>query len=287
MLITTFFSILIYYATAFKIQINSVGKNISFLSLFAVIFALVFLGNFFTYNFLFYQSDSNLKILIFLNKLFSNISFVNSKIDEYGLYNGLIDYDKTNDYMLMNICSYKDKIKLFMTGMPNYHCMNFTRLIYGSGFIFLIFIYNSLKISKMITNYKILTLNSNDKIAIYFYFLSSLFYVFSLTYVDMLSGSYMLHSRTRFLEVANLLILFNFIIIFSKDLNINDLIKKIVIFIILIKFLLPFSLNLKFIKHYNYIAPLYYDLPYYSYYYYNNWYINQWKKNFKYILRNI
>ena len=40
-------------------------------------------------------------------------SFANSKISELGLYNPLILYDKTNDYMLMNICSFKNKIDLY------------------------------------------------------------------------------------------------------------------------------------------------------------------------------
>ena len=40
----------------------------------------------------------------------------------------------------MNICSFKDKIELFMTGIPSYHCFNYTRLIFGSGLIFVLYL---------------------------------------------------------------------------------------------------------------------------------------------------
>ena len=97
----------------------------------------------------------------------------------------------------------------------------------------------------------------------------------------------MLHSRTRFLEVANILILFNFIMLFSINYNLKKHFgKKIIIFLIAFKFLLPFSANaksLKFLHVNNYIAPLY-DSPRY---YYNNWYFKQWWKNFKYIFNKI
>tara|TARA_Y100000816_G_C26044136_1_gene547071 strand:- start:948 stop:1256 length:309 start_codon:yes stop_codon:yes gene_type:complete len=102
----------------------------------------------------------------------------------------------------------------------------------------------------------------------------------------MLSGSYMLHSRTRFLEVANILILFNFVTLFSINFDANDVGKKIIIFLIIIKFLLPFAANaksIKFLQQYNYIAPIY-ESPIH---YYNSWYLNQWWKNFRYILSNM
>ena len=99
----------------------------------------------------------------------------------------------------------------------------------------------------------------------------------------MLSGSYMLHSRTRFLEVANILILFNFVMLFSINFNLQNLYKKIIVFLILFKFLLPFSINFNIFKNYIHQAPIY-DIPHSDY---NNWYINQWKKNFKYIFENI
>ncbi len=276
----------IYYFYSLKININSLNIKITAFSLFFIILSLLFLGNFFTYFFLFANSESNSEILISFNQLFSKFSYVNSKINENGLYNALINYDKSNDFMMMNICSFKDKINLFMTGQPNYHCMTYTRLIYGSGFIFLIFVYNSLKILSLIKPLREFTINPNYKISIYLYFLSTFFYLFSLTYADMLSGSYMLHSRTRFLEVANMLILFNFVMLFSINFEEKDLGKKIIIFLILIKFLLPFSANAKSIKFLHtdtYTAPLY-DA---SRHYYNNWYLNQWWKNLKYLINKI
>jgi len=111
----------------------------------------------------------------------------------------------------------------------------------------------------------------------------------------MLSGSYMLHSRTRFLEVANMLILFNFVMLFSINFEENNLGKKIVVFLILIKFLLPFSVNAKSIKFLqnrsyidkSYIAPPLYDSPRHNNNYYNNWYLNQWWKNLKYLINKI
>lgn len=277
---------LVYYFFSIKIDIKYSSFKISFLSLLTLIFSLIFLGNFFSYFFLFAESGTSSESLIHFNQLFSKFSYVSSKINENGLYNAMINYDKSNDFMMMNICSFKDKIDLFMTGMPNYHCMNYTRLIYGSGFIFLIFVYNSSKIYSLINPLQEFTIEPKYKISIYLYFLSTFFYIFSLTYVDMLSGSYMLHSRTRFLEVANILILFNFIMLFSINYNLKNTGKKIIIFLIALKFLLPFSANaksLKFLHVNNYIAPLY-DSPRY---YYNNWYFKQWWKNFKYIFNNV
>ena len=131
---------LVYYLFSIKINIKYSSFKISLLSLFTIIFSLIFLGNFFSYFFLFVDSGTSSESLIHFNQLFSKFSYVSSKINENGLYNAMINYDKSNDFMMMNICSFKDKIELFMTGMPNYHCMNYTRLIYGSGFIFLIFV---------------------------------------------------------------------------------------------------------------------------------------------------
>jgi len=285
----------IYYFFSLKINVNSINIKIASFSFFLIIFCLLFLGNFFTYFFLFTKSGSSSEILINFNQLFSKFSYVNSKINENGLYNSMINYDKSNDFMMMNICSFKDKINLFMTGMPNYHCISYTNLIYGSGFIFLIFVYNSLKILGLINPLKEFTINPDYKIPLYLYFLSTFFYLFSLTYVDMLSGSYMLHSRTRFLEVANMLILFNFVMLFSINFEENNLGKKIVVFLILIKFLLPFSVNAKSIKFLqnrsyidkSYIAPPLYDSPRHNNNYYNNWYLNQWWKNLKYLINKI
>lgn len=286
MVFLTILAGLIYYFFSLKINIDFTNFKITLLSLFVIILSLFFLGNFFSYFFLFVNSGSSSEILIYLNQLFSKFSYVNSSINENGLYNAMINYDKSNDFMMMNICSFKDKIDLFMTGMPNYHCMNYTRLIYGSGFIFLIFVYNSLKIVSLLKPLQEFTIDPKYKISIYLYFLSTFFYIFSLTYVDMLSGSYMLHSRTRFLEVANILILFNFVTLFSINFDANDVGKKIIIFLIIIKFLLPFAANaksIKFLQQYNYIAPIY-ESPIH---YYNSWYLNQWWKNFRYILSNM
>ena len=179
--------------------------------------------------------------------------------------------------MLMNICSFKDKIDLFMTGMPNYHCINLQRLIYGSGLIFLILTYNSLKALTLIKNISNEKLNKKYEISLFFYFLSIFFYTLSLTYADMLSGSYLLHSRTRFLEVANILILINFVMLFSIEYKKNAINKQIIITLIIIKIFSPFLLNLNIIKNYKNLN---------SEAYYNNWYINQWTNNLKFLKKN-
>ena len=274
---STILSASIYYLFATKLVSNTFElKNIFILKLF-YFFSLIFLGNFFTFIFLFDQSNSKFEIFLYINKIFSILSFANSKISEHGLYNSLILYDKTNDYLLMNICSFKDKIDLFMTGVPNYHCINLQRLIYGSGLIFLILIYNSLKALTLIKNISNEKLNKKYEISLFFYFLSIFFYTLSLTYADMLSGSYLLHSRTRFLEVANILILINFVMLFSIEYKNNAINKQIIITLIIIKIFSPFLLNLNIIKNYKNLN---------SEAYYNNWYINQWTNNLKFLKKN-
>ena len=277
MIFTTLISCFIFYLFSMRTSIYIKKTNNVIILIFFFIFSLFFLGNFFTFFFIFDQSETKSEIFINLNNIFSILSYANSKISEHGLYNSLILYDKTNDYMLMNICSFKDKINLFMTGMPNYHCMNLERLIYGSGLIFLIFTYNTFKIINIFKKIKNKKFSIKQEIGVFFYFLSIFVYVFSLTYTDMLSGSYLLHSRTRFLEISNILILFNFIIIFSLDFKDSELKKKIIIGLILIKIFSPFLLNLNLIKNYSNLN---------SVAYYNNWYLKQWVTNFKFLINN-
>lgn len=277
MIACTIFSSLMYYLYSAKQDNNNYKlKNIFIIKLF-YIFCLIFLGNFFSFFFLFDQSNSKLDFFLYLNKIFSILSYANSKINEHGLYNSLILYDKTNDYMLMNICSFKDKIELFMTGMPNYHCFNLKRLVYGSGLIFLIFTYNSLKVIAFMKSTINERLDRKFEISIFFYFLSIFFYTLSLTYTDMLSGSYLLHSRTRFLEIANILILINFVMLFSLEYKKNTINKQIIITLIVIKIFSPILLNYNIIKNYKNSN---------SKAYYNNWYISQWTNNFEFLKEN-
>ncbi len=261
-------SIIVYYLIALKIEFNSISIKFTSSILFFCFFCLIFLGNFLSYYFLFGKSEINFSLIIYLNDIFSNISLVNSKIPETGLYNSMIEYDKNNKYMFMNICSFKDKIELFMTGMPNYHCFNYTRLIFGSGLIFLFYVYNSIKAFNLIKNSNSLSSNFFNQIAIYLYILSTFYYILSLFYSDMISGSYLLHSRTRFIEVSSFLILFNFVILFSSNFDFDRFYKKIIIILLVIKFIVPFSINVFNVDKYN------------------NWYVNQWVKNFLFLKNN-
>lgn len=261
-------SIIVYYLLALKLETNSINKKFTASILIFCFFSLIFLGNFLSYYFLFGKSEINFSFIIYLNDVFSNISLVNSKIPETGLYNSMIEYEKNNKYILMNICSFKDKIELFMTGMPNYHCFNYTRLIFGSGLIFLFYIYNSIKVFDLLNNSSSLSSNFFSQISIYLYLLSTFYYILSLFYSDMISGSYLLHSRTRFIEVASFLILFNFVILFSSNFDLDKIFKKIIIILLIIKFTVPFSINVFNIDKYD------------------NWYLNQWIKNFIFLKNN-
>mgnify|MGYP007000093454 len=70
-------------------------------------------GNFFSYFFLFDNPEINFKLIFHLNDIFAVVSSANANIEKTGLYNSMIEYNKNNEYMLMNICSFKDKIDLF------------------------------------------------------------------------------------------------------------------------------------------------------------------------------
>ena len=140
MLFGIFLSFFTYYYSTLNFRFNKISKRFTLSILIIIFFSLIYIGNFFSYFFLFDISEINFKLIFHLNDIFAVVSSANANIEKTGLYNSMIEYNKNNEYMLMNICSFKDKIDLFMAGMPNYHCMSYTRLIFGSGIIFLFFV---------------------------------------------------------------------------------------------------------------------------------------------------
>ena len=269
------FSLVFYYSNFFNISNYNYRKGFPILysSLFFLFFALCFLGNFLTYKLLIVENNFLASYFTYISNIFSYISHAHLDVKNTGLYNELITYNALNEYTLMNICSLKDKIEYFMTGMPNYHCSSLTKLIYGSGIFFLLFSYNCITFFN-IDNIKTIKKNCVEFKYIYFLFLlSTVMYIFSLFFADMISGSYLIHSRTRFNELANNLVIINFILIFTYKLNTNYILKKIIIILFIIKIILPFFMNLPLGSNTNFI--------------FNNWYIAQFLTNLKYLSLNL
>ena len=239
-------------------------KNFFRLSSYLFLFLLIltFFGNVFTYKFLFPTSPSNIEFLITINKsIISIFSQANLILDEGKyIYRELIHYEEQNTYQLKNICTQKSELMgMGITGITNYHCNGgFINYAFAFGFIFLVLIYNSFIIKDIYSNKN---KDNKDKYILFMYALSLFFFIFALFFNDMLDGKHLINARSRFFEISNSLIIFVFLVSLSKYFK-NDIYLKLIIYILLIKFIAPFFVN------------LYND---------GSWYINQIIENVKYL----
>ncbi len=232
------------------------------LNLFLLFFlvVLVFFGNIFTYKFLFTSSPAQIEILQKINNLFfSYISNSNEMLskDDY-IYRSLIHFEEQNIYKLKNICTLRSELSLNITGIPAFHCSKeFINLFFGLGFIFSVLLVNTFLVKNIIysKNYK-------ENFIVFFYSLSLFLFIFGLFFNDMIDGKYMVHPRTRFLEISSVLIIIVFLLIISNYIK-EKVYHKIICTILILKVVLPFGVNLINDK---------------------SWYIKQLVENIKYLI---
>ena len=232
------------------------------LFLFLIIIVLIFFGNIFTYKFLFPTSPSNIDFIKLINKsILSTFSHANQILDEGKyIYRALIHFEEKNIYQLKNICTQRGYLKMPITGMTSFHCIGgLKNLTFGLGFIFLILVFNTFIIKDI---YSKNNKDNKDKYFLFLYSLSLFFFIFSLFFNDMIDGRYMVHARTRFLEISYALIIFVFLITISSYIS-QKIHYRLVFSILIIKIISPFYVN-------------FFDN--------NSWYFNQFVENIKYIL---
>ena len=260
-LLALILSLLNFYSLRLSTSVYNF-KNFLKLNLLLIFFLiiLVFLGNIFTYKFLFTSSPLQIEILQEINRsLFSYISNSNEMLsrDEY-IYRTLIHYEEQNIYKLKNICNLRFELGLDIAGVSSFHCLEeFLNLFFGLGFIFSVIIVNTYLIKNFIysKNYK-------ENFILFLYSLSLFLFVFALFFNDMIDGRYMVHPRTRFLEISSVLIIIVFLLIISNYIK-EKIYYKIICTIFVLKIILPFGINLIYGK---------------------SWYIKQLFENIKYLV---
>ncbi len=258
-------TLFICFANLYSLKLpntNFIMTNFYKLNLFLILFfiILIFFGNIFTYKFLFTSSPSQVEILQTINKsFFSYISNANEMLSngEY-IYRSLIHYEEKNIYKLKNICTLRVELNLDIKGVPSFHCLGgYKKLFFGFGFIFTALILNTFFIKNIIYSK-----NNKENIILFLYALGLFLFVFSLFFNDMVDGNYMVHPRTRFLEISSVLIIIVFLLIISHQIK-EKKYYNIIYTILILKINLPFVVNLIENK---------------------NWYLKQIFENIKYLI---
>lgn len=261
LLLTLILCLLNFYSLKLH-NLKFTSKGFLNLNLFFLLFFIIlcFFGNIFTYKFLFTSSPSQIEILQKINEsFFSYISHANKMLvkGEY-IYRSLIHFEEQNFYKLKNICTLRFELNLKIAGIPSFHCSKeFVNLLFGLGFIFSVLIINTYLVKNLVfsKNYK-------ENFILFLYSLSLFLFVFSLFFNDMIDGRYMVHPRTRFLEISSVLVIIVFLLIISNYIK-EKIHYKIIYTVLLLKIILPFGLN--FIDD-------------------KSWYLKQFLENIKYLV---
>lgn len=256
-------SLFLSFLNLYSLNFSNNNFNLKYFNNYNLLFlifviSLVFLGNIFTYKFLFPVSPNKIEIIqVINNSILSNLSHVNKILfDGDYIYRSLIHYEEQNIYQLKNICTLRSELGLKIAGIPSYHCKGgILNFLFGLGFILTILIFNSF----FIKNINFSTKNNNY--LLFLYSLSLFYFMFALFFNDMIDGRYLVHPRTRFLELPSILIIIVFFIILSKNIT-QSLNIKIIFTILIMKIIFPFYLN--FVDE-------------------KSWYLNQLMENIKYL----
>tara|TARA_B100001175_G_scaffold132422_1_gene112552 strand:- start:902 stop:2986 length:2085 start_codon:yes stop_codon:yes gene_type:complete len=268
LLIPLILSFLNFYSLNFS-QTNFRSRNFIKLNFFLLLifFILFFLGNIFTYKVMFSASPSQIDFLKVINdQIVAHFSYANSLLAEGKyIYRELIHFEEKNVYQINNICTQRNstELKHMIAGLPPFHCIGgIKHILYGLGFLFTMIIVNIFLVKISFNNQN---KSKKEKYFIFLFSLSLFFLTFSLFFMDMIDGRYMVHARTRFLEISYALVVFLFLIMVSNYVKVGFF-SKIIYFILILKVALPFSLN--FTKD-------------------KSWFVNQFVENAMYLFASL